>query len=258
MSRLADFSRAETRARNAEQALLLRKEQSVDLEATINVAELYMKALRLAENPVDRKRVDLKCKALLLRAERLKESDNVRAQPRNETPLGGNSRSVIRQDMRQPEQSRKLTTRENIIILEGSKLNGFVFKPWKEAPSPEDFELQEGESLFVDIAELPLSPCQLRSFAGWKRPKEALGRIEISQDGRLLPTEPVMGKVGRVDLVQDMTSDCSVVASLCAATSRAERGHPKVGRILYSLTSLIDYRYLVPSFTHMITNRTCR
>ena len=64
MSRLADFSRAETRARNAEQALLLRKEQSVDLEATINVAELYMKALRLAENPVDRKRVDLKCKAL--------------------------------------------------------------------------------------------------------------------------------------------------------------------------------------------------
>ena len=33
----------------------------------------------------------------------------------------------------------------------------------------------------------------------------------------------------KVDLVQDITTDCSVVASLCAVTARAERGHAKVG-----------------------------
>lgn len=33
---------------------------------------------------------------------------------------------------------------------------------------------------------------------------------------------------GRVDLVQDVTSDCSVVASLCALTARVERGHSNV------------------------------
>lgn len=31
-----------------------------------------------------------------------------------------------------------------------------------------------------------------------------------------------------IDLVQDITTDCSVVASLCAATARARKGHEKV------------------------------
>lgn len=37
----------------------------------------------------------------------------------------------------------------------------------------------------------------------------------------MLPTE-------KIDLVQDITTDCSVVASLCAAVARSERGFPKV------------------------------
>lgn len=31
-----------------------------------------------------------------------------------------------------------------------------------------------------------------------------------------------------IDLVQDITTDCSVVASLCAGTARAVKGHGKV------------------------------
>lgn len=31
-----------------------------------------------------------------------------------------------------------------------------------------------------------------------------------------------------VDLVQDITTDCSVVASLCAGMARAAKGHGKV------------------------------
>lgn len=33
---------------------------------------------------------------------------------------------------------------------------------------------------------------------------------------------------GTIDLVQDITTDCSVVASLCAGTAREQRGQSKV------------------------------
>lgn len=57
-------------------------------------------------------------------------------------------------------------------------------------------------------------------FDGWKRPNE------------IFTTEskgPAMASSTAADLVQDLTTDCSVVASLCAGTSRAEKGHAKVG-----------------------------
>lgn len=40
--------------------------------------------------------------------------------------------------------------------------------------------------------------------------------------------EPMMSVTETTDLVQDVLTDCSVVASLCATTSRAERGLGKV------------------------------
>ena len=71
-----------------------------------------------------------------------------------------------------------------------------------------------------DDAELGLSETQLEVFDCWRRPDEI---IEASDKSKRL--SPVMGTDGKVDLVQDITSDCSVVASLCAVTSREERGH---------------------------------
>jgi hypothetical protein len=46
-----------------------------------------------------------------------------------------------------------------------------------------------------------------------------------------------------MDLVQDVTTDCSVVASLCAAISRTERGHHAVRYFLkgYTVSLLIAY-----------------
>ena len=71
-----------------------------------------------------------------------------------------------------------------------------------------------------DDAELGLSETQLEVFDRWRRPDD----IVRASDGCRSLT-PAMGTDGRVDLVQDVTSDCSVVASLCAVTSREERGH---------------------------------
>ena len=43
-----------------------------------------------------------------------------------------------------------------------------------------------------------------------------------------LPLDCPKAVADQIDLVQDLTNDCSVVASLCAGTARAERGHPSV------------------------------
>jgi calpain-7 len=51
--------------------------------------------------------------------------------------------------LREPCSTRELTKSEQIILLRGSKLNGFQFPPWKAAPGSECFELVEGEQLFL-------------------------------------------------------------------------------------------------------------
>jgi len=79
--------------------------------------------------------------------------------------------------------------------------------------------------LHREPADLELSEAQREIFAGWKRPNDTFGRIEgrDSDDG-----EVTMSAVENVDLVQDITTDCSVVASLCAGTARAVKGHGRV------------------------------
>lgn len=207
----------EQQARSVERTISTKSSTKAALEATIKSAELYFQALSLTEKPSDRKRIDSRCKELLAKAESLKEAQDASPKPPN--------KSVV---LKVPSSTRKLTTRENIIILEGSKLNGFVFKPWIDVPASEEFKLDQGEVPFTDVTPLPLSEGQLESFDGWKRPQDALASLRPSPAGDALPAEAVMHIPEEMDLVQDMTSDCSVVASLCAGTSRVERGHPKV------------------------------
>jgi hypothetical protein len=102
-----------------------------------------------------------------------------------------------------------LTTREQIILLQGSKLHGCVFPPWKAAPDSSEFVAP-----FTDETYFGFSGDQLDILKGWRSPEE------------VLPC-PVMVSDGKVDLVQDVTSDCSVVASLCTESAREERGHGK-------------------------------
>jgi calpain-7 len=77
--------------------------------------------------------------------------------------------------------------------------------------------------------DLKLSENQVEIFAGWKRPDAAL---KLSSGDSLSNRElsDLLMASGRhdIDLVQDITTDCSVVASLCAATARGLKGHGKV------------------------------
>jgi hypothetical protein len=194
------------------------------LNAAINAAEHYMKALRLAP-PDDKKHLDSKCKELILKAEKIKVATDWKAA----------ARAGIFPALR-PVSTRNLTTREEIIILEGAKLNGFIFPPWSRPPTQDEF-VYEGPPFtyvglkclgcrlltgFRDTPDLHLSDCQRDIFAGWKRPRELLqAQVANSTDGPIVPS---MLASGQTDLVQDVLTDCSVVASLCATTSRAERG----------------------------------
>ena len=99
-----------------------------------------------------------------------------------------------------------LTNREQIILLQSSKLHGCVFPPWKGEPTAQEFE---GDA-FEDPIDLRLSDAQKRVFDGWRR----LSAAQVRAYGSLNP---------HLDLVQDITNDCSVVASLCALSARAER-----------------------------------
>ena len=53
--------------------------------------------------------------------------------------------------LREPVSKRDLTTREKILLLEGSKLHGSVFPPWKAAPEPAEFELPTGEAQYMYV-----------------------------------------------------------------------------------------------------------
>jgi calpain-7 len=218
------WTATEVKARNAEQAIATKSSTSATLKATIEAAELYMQALRLTDNPSERKRIDKKCKELINSAETLKQNKDGSQDSRTEIPL-----------LQPPISARKLTTRENIILLEGSKLNNFIFKPWDQEPTDDEFVLRDGEEPFLDSPELPLSDIQLESFDGWKRPAEALSSVRFPGAAEGNEISMTMRHIDKVDLVQDLTSDCSVVASLCAGTSRASRGHQKV--IITSLAS---------------------
>ena len=106
-----------------------------------------------------------------------------------------------------------LTTRENIILLQSAKLHGCIFPPWTGSPSAEEFE-----GAFEDSTVFPLSETQSTALDCWKRPENHHLSFRSKKDVR-------------VDLVQDITSDCSVVASLCAESARAERlgsGHESI------------------------------
>lgn len=73
--------------------------------------------------------------------------------------------------------------------------------------------------------DLKLSDAQKEIFAGWRRPAETSGSEAVREVDR---DASAMTAVHEIDLVQDITTDCSVVASLCAGVARAHKGHEKV------------------------------
>ncbi len=106
------------------------------LQAAIKAAESSMQALKLTNDSVEKERISLQVKQHLQEAERIKKGTTV-----TQTRI-----------LNEPESTRKLPNQEQILLLRASYLNGFKFPPWTEAPRPQEFELNDGEDLFLYVS----------------------------------------------------------------------------------------------------------
>lgn len=76
-------------------------------------------------------------------ATRPSESESPRTNPSASAPSAKVSR------LQEPKSKRQLTTQERIILLEGSKLNGFKFPPWESPLDDSEFELLPGPARYL-------------------------------------------------------------------------------------------------------------
>ncbi|KAI9894060.1 MAG: cysteine protease [Vezdaea aestivalis] len=176
-------------------------------------ADLYIKSMSKITTKQDALRLKHKIETALAHAENLK-AEALSQEPQDQSE--GRARWV----QRAPLASEPATRKEQIILLKGSKLNGFIFPPWQVIPSSDDFEPGRGGSLFLDDPPLELSEEQIDLFNGWKRIIDILGKgSPLHDENRARPI---------LDLIQDVATDCSVVASMCAGVAQVERGFPSI------------------------------
>ncbi|KAJ6439985.1 cysteine protease PalB [Purpureocillium lavendulum] len=189
----------ERRAQAAE-ALLARSSGQDALTYAIRAAELYMTAAGEATDKSDAARLRRKCRELIAHAEKLKATAQSHPAP-------------------QPD-----------ILRRASRLHGNDFPPWHGRPSDDEFALRSGTAQFRDDAAFPLSATQAENFAGWKRPTELFQLDATHED--TTDESTMMQLTDHCDLVQDITTDCSVVASLSAAAKVLVGKHAVLASIM--------------------------
>jgi len=128
---MSSNSRASIRASSREEAL----------QSTIDAAETSMRALKLAKDPRDKARHSARVKQLLQEAERIKHCEDWRSAPARS--------SASQQATKIPASTRNPSRAEQILLLKASYLNNLKFPPWTTPPAPDEFDLADGESLFV-------------------------------------------------------------------------------------------------------------
>lgn len=114
-----------------------------------------MRELRLKPSNDDKQRLDQTCRTLLERAEFIKATGQWKSQAPDmgSKPPPRESYQPSQTKLKEPISARTLSTREQIILLEGSKLHGFAFWPWKSDPLATEFELKPGENLFLYVLD---------------------------------------------------------------------------------------------------------
>ncbi|EFX00051.1 calpain-like protease [Grosmannia clavigera kw1407] len=232
--------RFEFQCKQEREALASQSVGQTALDHVITAVELYMKAVQEATSPVERSRLRRKCKELMAHGERLKAAAAPVEAAMSSLSLKGAASSSEPKDPN-PRLSRELSKKEQIILLRSSRLHGSLFPPWETEPPNDMFSLSNSSSaLYEDNVEFSMSKQQYKVFAGWRRPAELFPEHsqadeQLAQDAQsnmfmLANQEP--------DLVQDITTDCSVVASICAIV-RHTTGHSDRP----SLLSKIMYPY---------------
>ncbi|KAK4196549.1 putative calpain-like protease palB/rim-13 [Triangularia verruculosa] len=134
---------------------------------------------------------------------------------------------------RPPEliSTRVLSVPERAILLKSSKLHNLRFPPWGPQHTKMAAEGDQSDP-YIDPTPFSLSAEQQVIFAGWKRPSELVPGVDDRDPEWMMKAE------NENDLAQDLATDCSVVASLCAA---APHFTTKKGSLLSSLMYPFDH-----------------
>lgn len=107
------------------------------LKVAIAAIELYIEVSKQGLGSVEKARINRKCKALMLKAEEIKKSTTWPIKPA----------SIF---LKAPVSERTLSKHEEIILLEGSRLHGFIFPRWTSEPDDTIFEA----SLYTYVDEM--------------------------------------------------------------------------------------------------------
>jgi calpain-7 len=117
------------------------------LQRAIAAAEAYMKAFKLSSRESERVRLKGQCSKVLAIAEKIKQQNSWTV-----TSNGKKEKGPSPKILKAPVSQRKLTTREEVIILESSKLHGFIFPPWTSDPQADSFCKEgKGEAQFMYV-----------------------------------------------------------------------------------------------------------
>lgn len=152
-----DLEELKNDAERLDAQLLRSSSKDEALEVAIKAAETSMRALKLAQDPNERSKLSTRVKQMLEEAERIKMSTDWRKAVQYRPSVNGSSSikadTVARaQTLQEPRSTRKLPNHEQILLLRASYLNGFKFPPWTTPPEPSEFELKNGEDLFLYVS----------------------------------------------------------------------------------------------------------
>lgn len=121
------------------------------LELAIRAAETSMRALNLVNDPNEKAKYSTRAQQLMRQAEQIKQSGEWRRSAPSiptQPPLAKDQVRLLKE----PVNSRKLPTKEQILLLKASYLNGVRFPPWDGPPSDSEFVWKPGEDLFTYVS----------------------------------------------------------------------------------------------------------
>jgi hypothetical protein len=116
------------------------KNYNAALNAAIQSAELYIRASRSAPTAAEKAKLDQKCAAIIAKAELWKKKQKSGAAAAEPEPKLSSSSSAPSPSKRPaPRSTNKQSTKEKLLLLQSSKINGGVFPPWQGPPEATEF-----------------------------------------------------------------------------------------------------------------------
>jgi calpain-7 len=94
-----------------------------------------------------KQKLESRCRGLLDQAETIQKSKQWQPITTGKVGVYSDLANAERiKVLEQPKSTRILSTREKIILLQGSKLNGSIFPPWDDPPTADEFVLSQDGS----------------------------------------------------------------------------------------------------------------